>query len=441
MLFDKLYAGLDGFSYCMEMLGACFLFFVYLKKRKGFLLRILLCAACLFLVSLTVYQYFRDTDLWYASFWYGLIYLLMIAVCRLCCDITWQDAVYCASCGYLVQHLASSVFILWIFNGSEPVWNGPVYYLVFLLVYAFVLLTFARLLPDEGEFHVSWLTSSTTAVVALSIVLVLSTYIKKTAPLSGAAGTSKDYIQLLKGSQIYASAICLVFLIVQVLQRRELRVQKMLDRNQNLWKQRQMQYQLQKENIDLINRKCHDLKHQIAALARTEGQSLRKESFASEVQNMIQVYDSDANTGNEALDTILMEKSLYCNLHGIEWTCVADGKLLDNLDVVDLFTMLGNALDNAVESVEKCPKEQLKSISVRIWQKDLFIVIQVENTCTGEIRFREGLPITSKGDTANHGFGVRSIRAIAEKYSGTVNIKAGEDLFILTILLPCTSVT
>ena len=156
---------------------------------------------------------------------------------------------------------------------------------------------------------------------------------------------------------------------------------------------------------------------------------------------MIQVYDSDANTGNEALDTILMEKSLYCNLHGIEWTCVADGKLLEGIDVVDLFTMLGNALDNAVEGVEKCPGDQLKSIAVRIWQKDLFTVIDVKNTCSEEVRFSNGLPITSKGDTANHGFGVRSIRSIAEKYGGTVNIKAENNLFTLTILFPSVNFT
>ena len=436
MIFDTIFAGFGGFYYCMEMLIACMLFHVYLKKRKQFWLRILLCAALLFILSLLVYPLFHGEILWLSCIWYGFVYLMMIIVSRFCCNISWQDAIYCASCGYLVQHLASSVFILCIFNGSIPVWNGPVYYLVYLLVYALVFFTFARLLPDEGEYHVSWLTASMTSVVALSIVLLLSTYVKTTAPLTGDISSSEKYILLLKGSQVYAASICLVILILQVVQRRELRTQRMLDRNQNLWKQRQMQYQLQKENIDLINRKCHDLKHQVAALARTEGKSLQKEQFAAEVQDMIQVYDSDANSGNEALDTILMEKSLYCNLHGIEWTCVADGKLLDSLDVVDLFTLIGNALDNAVEGVERCPEGHLKSISVRIWKKDLFTVIDVENTCSGEVRFKNGLPVTSKGDTANHGFGVRSIRSVAEKYGGTVHIKNEDGLFILTVLLP-----
>ena len=260
---------------------------------------------------------------------------------------------------------------------------------------------------------------------------------KTTAPLTENAVSSPEYIKLLKGSQIYAASICLVILILLVVQLREVRAQKDLDRSQTLWKQRQLQYEQSKENIDLINRKVHDLKHQIAALAQGENIGEHRKAFAAEIENMIEVYDSDANTGNEALDTLLMEKGLYCHLHGIEWTCVADGKLLEFVDVLDLFTLMGNALDNAVEGVGKCGPEQHKSISVRIWKKDLFTVIQVENSYNGEIRFLEnGLPASTKGDDANHGFGTKSIQSIAKKYGGTLTVCAEDQVFTLTILLP-----
>ena len=127
MIFDTIFAGIDGFSYCMEMLIACMLFHVYLKKRQQFWLRLILSAAVLFILSILVYPLIHGENLWFSCIWYGLIYLTMVAVSRFCCEISWQDAIYCASCGYLVQHLASSVFILCIFNGSIPVWNGPVY--------------------------------------------------------------------------------------------------------------------------------------------------------------------------------------------------------------------------------------------------------------------------------------------------------------------------
>ena len=434
--FASLFSGLNGFSYCLEMLLACLLFYVYLKKRKLFLLRLFFSLIVLFLTARFIYPIFPAENMVISSIWYGLVYLIMIAVSIFCCNLSPEDAVYCASLGYLVQHLASSLFILCVFNGSLPQWNGPLYYLVFACVYAAVLFTVAWLIPEHGEFGVSRLTAAVTAVLALLITLVLSTYVKTSAPLTGDAVSSPEYIQLLKGSQIYAASVCLVILLLQVIQMRELRAQKKLDQSETLWKQRQLQYEQSKENVDLINRKVHDLKHQIAALAQTENVGAHRKAFADEVQNMIEVYDSNANTGNEALDTLLMEKGLYCHLHGIDWTCVADGKLLGQIDVVDLFTMMGNALDNAVEGVEKCSPEQYKSISVRIWRKDLFTVIQVENSYAGDIQFENGLPKSSKGDDANHGFGIRSIRSIAEKYGGTVTAKAEDQLFTLTILLP-----
>ncbi len=434
--FDTFFSGLDGLSYCLEMLLACLLFYFFLRKKAMFWLRLPLCAMLLFVCAKWIYPLFPGNDLWMSGLWYGLIFLLMIPCSRFCCDISWQDAAFCASCGYLVQHLASSVFILVAFQGSAPDWSGPLYFLVFIIVYGLILFTVAPLLPDNGQFQVSRLTAAVSAVVSLTITLVLSTYVKSTAPLTGAAVSSPEYIQLLKGSQIYAASICLVILILLLIQLRELRAQRKLDQTRTLWQQRQLQYEQSKENIDLINRKVHDLKHQIAALAQGDNIGPHRKAFAAEIEKMIEVYDSDANTGNEALDTLLMEKGLYCHLHGIEWTCVADGRLLEGMDVVDLFTMLGNALDNAVEAAEKCGPDQHKSISVRIWRKDLFSAIQVENSYAGEMAFENGLPKSTKHDDRNHGFGIRSIQSIAEKYGGTVSVKAEDQVFTLTILLP-----
>ena len=52
--------GMDGFSYCMEMLAAALCFFIFLKKRKGFWLRVGASAIMLFLASLLIYPYFVD---------------------------------------------------------------------------------------------------------------------------------------------------------------------------------------------------------------------------------------------------------------------------------------------------------------------------------------------------------------------------------------------
>ena len=278
------------------------------------------------------------------------------------------------------------------------------------------------------------------AVTVLTIVLVLSILVKSTTiDVIGAGTANKEYIKLFRLNQIYALGACVLVLALETILQRELRVQRALSENKNLWNQRQLQYEMSRENIAMITRKCHDMKHQIEALIQTESHSERRKSFIESVQDMIEVYDNDVHTGNEALDTILMEKGLYCKVHHIDWTCVADGKLLEFMDVVDLFTIMGNALDNAVESVEKRGKEEYKSIGVRVWKKDLFAVIQVENTFDGELKMKDGLPLTSKADKENHGIGIRSIKSIVEKYQGTVSVRVQDGNFVLTILLPIMS--
>lgn len=429
--------GLSSFSYCMEMMISALIFMVYLKKRKGFWMRLAVSIGVLFLCAVFINPFFQNLTSWYNWGWFVIVYAVVILLCYLCCEISFYDAVYCASLGYVTQHIASTLYILFSYEGSMPAWSGGLYYIVYVVVYVLIFFVFSKKLQENGHYGVSRANAILTATLVLVIVLCLSILVKSTTvEMSGAESVTEEYSRLFCFSQLYAIFICMIFLVVQLLQRNELRAVHRLDQNQSMWEQRQMQYEMSKENIDLINRKCHDLKHQIAALAQTESGSAQKKSFVRDVQSMIEVYDSGASTGNEALDTILMEKSLYCKLHDIDWTCVADGKLLSFMDVVDLYTIMGNVLDNAVEGVEKCTAKAWRTIAVRIWKRDLFAVIQVENTYGEKIEFENGLPKTSKEDKGSHGFGVRSIKAMAEKYGGSIHVNADDGMFTMTILIP-----
>ncbi len=432
--------GTEGFSYCIEMLAAAFCFFVFLQKRKNFCIRLITGLLALFAGSLLFYPLFSDITKPYNWLWYVGIYAILIGICMLCCNICWSEAVLAASCGTLLQHAVSSLYIFIFYRGIIPEFFTVKYWLLYILVYAGAAFVIGRRLPDDGHYHTSWANAAVMAITATSIVLVLSMLAKNTTiDVIGVGTANTEYIKLFRINQVYALGACVLVLVLQTILQRELRIQKTLSENKNLWNQRQLQYEMSRENIAMITRKCHDMKHQIEALIQTESHSERRKSFIEDVQDMIQVYDSDVHTGNEALDTILMEKGLYCKVHHIDWTCVADGKLLEFMDVVDLFTIMGNALDNAVESVEKRGKEEYKSIGVRVWKKDLFAVIQVENTFDGELKMKDGLPLTSKADKENHGIGIRSIKSIVEKYQGTVDVRVQDGNFVLTILLPIMS--
>lgn len=202
-----------------------------------------------------------------------------------------------------------------------------------------------------------------------------------------------------------------------------------------LWYRQQEQYKLSQENIDLINRKCHDLKYQMAALRTLHDEREINEQL-KELEHSAMIYDSVIKTGHPVLDTVLTEKSLYCEANQIHMTCMADASGLGFVEKVDLYTMFGNALDNAIESVMKLQEPEKRVIQVAVFQEKNLLMIRVRNYCEEKLKFNNGLPVSTKKDKDYHGFGLKSIRYTAEKYGGGIVCQANDNYFSLQILLP-----
>lgn len=194
-------------------------------------------------------------------------------------------------------------------------------------------------------------------------------------------------------------------------------------------KEKDKQYQMSRESIDLINIKCHDLKHQIRNLSSTDPSSLK------EVEKAIKIYDSDLKSGNDALDVILQEKSLLCQGKAIQLDCLTEGAALAFLSEADIYSLFGNILDNAIEGVSAIPEGQ-RVISLKIKSAAGLLFISEKNPYTGVLTFEDGLPKSSKGDDRFHGYGTKSIRYISEKYGGQLQINNEEGIFSLLISIP-----
>ena len=94
---------------------------------------------------------------------------------------------------------------------------------------------------------------------------------------------------------------------------------------------------------------------------------------------------------------------------------------------------------NAVEAVIKIKEDNLRCIGISIKESKGMVSAHFENYYTGDLDFDEGLPVTTKADKRYHGFGMKSIKMLAEKYGGWVSIRAKEGVFNLNILLPVPS--
>lgn len=196
------------------------------------------------------------------------------------------------------------------------------------------------------------------------------------------------------------------------------------------------QYRNYQDSLDLIHMKYHDLKHQIAGL-RAETDEQKRKKWIDAMEEEVSAFENMNKTGNQVLDTILAAKIFHCRKNRIQITCVADGKLLDFMHVTDICSIFGNALDNAVEHVILIPEEEKRLIHVSVSARKSFVFIKVENYCEKEIVKNEHqLLSTTKADKENHGFGLRSIRAAAEKYGGSVDFGQQNNWFELKILIP-----
>lgn len=190
-----------------------------------------------------------------------------------------------------------------------------------------------------------------------------------------------------------------------------------------------------KSVIDAMNIKVHDLKYQIRELERggngVEPVALR------DLTSTVSDYEAFVDTGNSVVDTVLNEKYYLCLSNKIQFTAMFDGKALEFMDVADVYSLLGNLLDNAIDYVEKVAPEN-RFIRVSCSERvENTILLRVENYYEGKelIVDKSGLPITDKEDKFYHGFGVKSIQNVARKYGGDVVFRVEDGLFKAKVLL------
>ena len=422
----------------MELLLAVTIYVIPLRMRRQGVWRCLLSLAAIFLVEILwmhVYPWVAgrmyivgDGDIgilfWILS--YFLFYFVFLLGILLCIwysfDISLKEAVLCVTMGYATEHIAYCIRLL--INGATDSQIAEslhlLYFLIHFGVYLIFYFFFAKKMVQRHHYETDAMASLWMTLVTLFIVLLMS------------LAASFWGFTVLHG--IYGLVCCLFVMINQRNYMSNWHLQKEMAEQQQIFAANKAQYEMSKENIERINRKCHDLKHQIAGLRNITDADERCQIVDS-IEKSVMIYDAILHTGNPILDTVLTEKSLICQENGIRMHGIIDGKLLFFMDAIDIYTLFGNALDNAIEANRKVEKEK-RCISILIHEKVNLIFIQIENPYTGALQMKHGLPQTSKQDKHEHGFGMESIQTMAEKYGGFLKLETGQDIFVLRITIP-----
>lgn len=425
----------------IEMLVADFLIAKSFKRRQYFYLRFIgSSVACVLMTMLIEITFSLATG---ENFIYGgsdnvfntvfkiFYYIAIFTMTFLCMFFSYDEppafiAVGCAV-GYAVQFMAASLSQLlqlpsrYMLQPWADVYDALIYVVTRVAVYVLMYFILIR-----RHFQPALYKGNTKAKLLLLLFVVIVCI-----GLSRLAVDDTDRsLMAMIVEPLYAIMCGILIIFVHFgLSANDTMHDKVADMAELLHNERE-QYRLTKESIDIINLKCHDLKHQVARLREDVS-----EKHIAEIENAIMIYDTNVKTGNDTLDVLLTEKKLQCEAKKITFTCMVNGDVINFMDDMDIYSLFGNAISNAIESVSRIAEPTRRQISLKVRRVGNICSIHVENYYSGGIVFENGMPVTDK-DKNFHGFGMKSMLRIVEQYGGALNVTATDELFILDIALP-----
>lgn len=362
----------------------------------------------------------------------GLMYLFIYC----CCEASTKDVGYMCVRAFVVAEFAAALewqmdcYAYYMFGLTSQWYRLFWLVVVYGLVYTVVGVCFRKCAGAEGNLMVTNKELIPYVSIGLAVFAISNMgFVFSSTPFNGPymiqIATVRTLIDFGGVAIIYAYHV----------QRMDLRVRHELESVQTILHNQYVQYQQSQEAMDIINYKYHDLKHHIMALRAEENQE-KREAYLDQMEEEIRNYEAQNKTGNKVLDTLLTSKNLFCMKNHISMTSVVDGTLFDFMDVMDICSIFGNALDNAIECEKKIKDREKRLIHVSAFSQRNFLIIRFENYCENDLIFDAELPTTTKEDSQFHGYGLKSLRYTVRKYGGEVDINVQDNWFELKILIP-----
>ena len=175
----------------------------------------------------------------------------------------------------------------------------------------------------------------------------------------------------------------------------------------------------------------HDLKNHLLLLeSGSDTEQTRR--MAEKLRAQIEGYEDYVHSGNAFLDIILKDKAAKARERQIDFSVRADMEGIDFIEPLDISTIFGNAIDNALEACGKLPEEK-RFITVKAGRVRDMLIITIENSApAGKLSTEK----TTKADSFIHGFGLPNIRNAVHRSDGQCDIKAENGVFTLRLLIP-----
>ena len=421
----------DDFHILLSIMAGSFLVISQMEKRRRWPLRLLLSflliSAWMCVWSPNFEGMTSNQIMLYSITKYTGLFLLNVAAVMFYAKVNFFTALFAATIGYSLQHTCERAWEVVRYNWNMPTWLDRV---ILSLILILALYLYGRIAVWNRKYkrfnHIDRLDSKipvliAAAVITINIVIDLRLY------------SISEFLndEMMNYTRVTSSVTSFLVLLVSMCHLRESDSKVRAEIADQLLHSEQARFEQDKAIHDAVNIKCHDIRHQIAALGE---KGYRKE--LKEIGSLVNIYDTAVRSENTALDVVLSNKSLACLQKGITFSCIADGRQLSFMADEDVYALFGNIMDNAIDAASRIadPERRLISLSVRV--RAGCLIIEEENFFEGEIQFDDGLPVTSKSDKAYHGFGMQSIRMLTERYEGDIQLESEAGIFKLSIMLP-----
>lgn len=351
-------------------------------------------------------------------------YLVLIVICWFVYQESFWTALFVASSGYIAQDLAGTLkMMLKLIPAVNGLCQDPLGILAvdLLAYYGFYIVLFFIFRPFTRNREENFDNREKTVFSFVVLLFCLG--------MARLAQGNPDRNQTAVFAECLYQILCDLFiLLLQFGVMERARLSRSVDTMRELVHQQHEQFRQSKESTDLVNEKYHDLKDLLESF---QGRISQEQIDA--MKEKIGTYDTYVKTGNQVLDIVLAEKRAICNQKGIIFTCYADGTGMEFTEELDLYSLVSNALNNAIDAVSKLPEgERFISLSAKCTNG--MLMLHVENPFCGSLTMEDGLPKSSR-DERYHGFGMKSMKRIAEKYDGTLSVQSENGIFGLDALL------
>ena len=192
------------------------------------------------------------------------------------------------------------------------------------------------------------------------------------------------------------------------------------------------QCRLMQESIEKVKSIQHDMKLHLTTLKDYSIGNTAALDYLNSLMENIEVNEIHCDSGNIAIDSIVNFKLRNAKTDNIKLDLSIAVPPEINVDVVDIVTIIGNLLDNALDAVAQVDKKVIK-MNVVFEKGGLFI--KTENSFNGEVKYsKEQQILTSKGGDG-HGYGLKNIKQSVEKYDGYIKLAHDSSIFSAVVFL------